>query len=370
MSGSMRARMAHTVTVAVLATSLLGVSLGVGGSAAVAATVSKPSAVLASATSSRVTIVVGSLRVDLTLFPIRQVIQVASPSTAKGRVFLYNPGSGRDGLLTYWVSGGTIRTSFREEHVNGRYRPFAMGGGIFWYAPGPAPDSRWTFASDGTHTTRAEDVDGDYIPVFWHSRQCCDSVHVDTGLIWYAPGTAKDWMWQFRSDGTHSSEPLAINGRYRPIAGWFILDGTYEAPDLLWYSQDGPEYVWSPGPTLTSHPNYKVGEIGPGARPVVGNYVPKDFGYPEVDTIFWYFPGDKAETYWTEGYLEMTAKSAGNIRGDYRPLRFGDHDVLMLGTGTTAELVHLTESGPSGSLHLTGLPPAAVGASSAILVTT
>ncbi|MFN8016551.1 MAG: hypothetical protein U0P45_00345 [Acidimicrobiales bacterium] len=357
-AGSIPRRAARLATAAALVlTGLVGAARPAG-----AQTVAKPSMLLVSPTSSKVTVLVGGMRADLTLFPVRQMVRFAvDPSSAKDHVFLYNPGSGRDGILTYWVSNGKIRTTFREEHVDGWYRPFTYGSGIFWYAPGTAPDSIWTFDANLDHTAAPEDVDGDYIPVFWHGRQCCDSVRVTRALIWYAPGTARDWMWVYDDQGGHSTRPMTINGRYRPIPGWFILDGIYETSDLLWYSQDGPEYVWSPQREPWEYASYKVGDIGPGARPVVGDYVPRDYGYPLVDTIWWYFPGDKPEAYWTEAYQKMDASPAGNVRGTYRPVRFGDHDVLMLGSGTTGELVHLTEQGPSGSFHLTGLPPAALG---------
>ena len=353
-----------------LAAALVVAVLGLVPGRAEAFYIPKPSAVLVSKTSSQVTVIVNGLRKDLKLQPTAQVIHFSAGSDPYvNYAFLYNPGAGKDGVLRYWVSGGKIQTSFKEFPVSGRYRPFAYGGGIFWYAPGAASDSIWKFNADATsYTSTPQDVRGDFTPVWWQSRMCCDSVKTTSALIWYDPGPQPDMMWIFDGKGGHTVKPLTINGTYRPLYGQFVLDGTYEASDVLWYSQDGPEYVWSPTSDVTEWASYKVGDIGPGARPVVGSYRTDPIGQ-DSSTVLWYRPGPQAETYWLGGpgtgpNHTMAASPAGQINGDYRPLAYGYHDVLLLGAGTTGQIAHFTDAGLTGTIKLTGLPANATGESS------
>lgn len=361
-----RRRAGRAALAAVLVLGVLGLVPG----RAEAFYVPRPSAVLVSKTSSQVTVIANGLRKDLTLQPTAQVIHISTGTDPYvNSAFLYNPGSGKDGLLKYWVSGGKIQTSFTEFPVSGRYRPFAYSGGIFWYAPGAQRDYIWTFNEAGTaYTSTLQDVRGDFTPVWWQSRMCCDSVNTTSALIWYGPGSKADMMWIFDSQGGHTVKNITINGTYRPLYGQFVLDGTYEASDILWYSQDGPEYVWSPTSDVTKWNTYKVGDIGPGARPVVGSYRKDPVGQ-DSSTVLWYFPGPKTETYWLGGFgtgphHTMAASSAGSINGDYRPLAYGQHDVLLLGGGTTGQIAHFTDQGMTGTIRLTGLPANATGESS------
>ena len=364
--GTRRSRVGRAALLALVVVAGLGLVPG----RAEAFYVQRPAAVLVSKTSSQVTILIQGLRTDIKLQPTAQVIHFSGSSDPYvNYAFLYNPGSGKDGVLKYWIEGNKIKTSFEEYPVSGRYRPFAYGGGIFWYAPGAAPDYIWKY-DDATEafTSTPETVGGDFVPVWWQSRMCCDSVDTQSALIWYDSGTAPDMMWIFDDDGGHTVKPITINGDFTPLYGQFVLDNTYETGDILWYSRTGPEYVWSPTHDVTTWRSYKVGDIGGGARPTVGSYH-ADPSAQDASTIFWYTPGPTPERYWLGGFgtgpnHTMASFPAGNINGDYRPMGYGSHDILLLGSGTTGQILHLTDRGPSGSITLTGLPKGASGQAS------
>ena len=336
---------------------------------------SAPAAVLVSKTSSQVTVIVGGLRKDLTLQPTAQVL-AGSFGLGQPGAFLYNPGSGKDGLLRFHVTNHKIVTSFMPMTVSGHYRPIVKDldqdgvSDIFWYGPGATKDSIWSFEADGTHTVVATpQVGGNATPVPVSGHINTDWMDYKVGILWYEPGRSHIELWNFTLQPSDDTQ-VPISGRYRPIVGEFVWDDLESGPDILWYSQTGPEYVWSFGHDPGQPRTTKVGDIGPGARPTEGAYgITSPYPYGGTtsgSTLFWYFPGSRTEQYWTPQLAHtppMKVTLAGSITGDYRPLEYGEDDILLLGPGTTAKILHLTATGPAGSITLTGLPKAAFGQS-------
>jgi hypothetical protein len=329
--------------------------------------------VLTSKTSSKVSVLAGSLRKDLTLQPTAQMIDVSVPAqhTGEDAVFLYNPGSGKDGLLRFWLSGGKIQTSFAPAPVSGRYRPFAVGAGILWYAPGPAADYKWTFATDGSHTSTPQRIDGDYDRRLTFSTRFIPEVTSSQPYtIWYGRGSKPDRLWFEKPDGTHTERAVSIGGDFMPTYGQFVLDDLYDTTDLLWYSNTGRSYVWSarpmggccPGSEL--YQSYDIGMVGsPGSQAVPVHFHPEDdAGYQEIDRIFTYRPGSAQETLTRidGGFgspLRKTTVSGAWINGVYRMQSYSRDDILLLDSSTNGQLVHLTSKGPAGTIKLNNLPP-------------
>ena len=156
---------------------------------------------------------------------------------------------------------------------------------IFWYAPGPAPESVWTsdgagaFSASptmpvvGTYTPIAGDFDGDGL----------------TDIFWYAPGPAADWLWTNLGDGVFSSSLMSVVGTYTPIAGDFDGDGL---TDIFWYAA-GPAADW----LWTSAGD---GVFSTSLMSVLGTYtpVPGHFDGDARTDILWYAPGPAADWLW------------------------------------------------------------------------
>ena len=130
--------------------------------------------------------------------------------------------------------------------VNGDYEPLIHECGslkILWYAAGPAADHLWTFIpSEGEtpeYTSAPTAINGVYDPIIGDfDGDSCDDI------VWYAPGSAADFIWWGGEDG-FTSEPLTINGTYEAVAGAF---STEYREGIFWYSPGtGAEYFWSTG---------------------------------------------------------------------------------------------------------------------------
>jgi FG-GAP-like repeat len=176
--------------------------------------------------------------------------------------------------------------------VNGRYDPVAGdfdGDGfdeILWYAPGTRQDFLWNFTSTTTVSSTPYTANGYYQPFAGDlTGDGADDV------VWYAPGTRQDYVWDYNPGGGYNSAARTINGTYVPVPGSF---GTNNTDDVLWYAP-GPagDYLWDYAPN--------------------GSYVSKAYpanGYYEAFTldafgegwrgsdIFWYAPGTAADYFW------------------------------------------------------------------------
>lgn len=189
-----------------------------------------------------------------------------------------------DDSLTGYLNDKPL-TSF-EFSANGSYQPLAgnfdcteTGGypGIFFYAPGRAPDFLWTelrFESDRFgHTSTPTSVSGVYQPFTgdFDSNGCSD-------IFWYAPGSGADYVWYSTPSGFESHR-VNVSGNYQPI----VLG---EGLAIYWWNPVGRDFFWLPeGMTFES--------ISTLAQFDGLYYRPFSMVNPELQTIsiVWYIPG-------------------------------------------------------------------------------
>jgi len=211
---------------------------------------------------------------------------------------------------------------------------------IFYYSPGTFPDYLTGYSGDGT-TSISQDllgtftVNATYTPLVGD----LDADGYDE-ILWYAPGTATDYLWNFTSTSTVSSVPYTANGTYaRPTVGDYTGDG---ADDVLWYAP-GPaqDYLWDyePGGGYVSTP-----------RTISGTYIPVSgsFGNDATDDVFWYSPGPAADYLWNyvPGTTSYTQQVYAVSATGYRPFAIdmwgdgpGNEDIFWYAPGPGADYV-------------------------------
>lgn len=199
--------------------------------------------------------------------------------------------------------------------VQGSYRPVVgLFGGvynspddIFWYQPGAAPDMIWDFLS-GCDSWECTDppayrilpqrVVGTYQPFVG-----AFSGYGASEIFWYAPGTAPDSIWSYRRDclggckTTRSIRSVTVNGTYRPVVGEFLED-PYDNDDIFWYSPSGgQESLWDYTTYLDTTPTITK----PSALQVANNtyrIAAGDLFSDGAADIVFYGPGSTRDSVW------------------------------------------------------------------------
>jgi hypothetical protein len=276
---------------------------------------------------------------------------------AREEVFVHRPGRAPDHLATFTdedASAGhpihAIETPFT---VNGSYVPVAADvdgddhDELLWYAPGSARDYLWDFTSDTAATSRPLTVNGDYTPVAGDfTGDGTDDV------FWYGRGTAPDFLWDYDATGAHSSSRQTVNGDYVPIAGSYGTDAT---DDIFFYNRvvAGPDNLWDFRAGTTGHVNR--------AFQVTGTYRPyaldlRGEGAGGGD-IFWYGPGAGPDSRWDFAGGRLASAVADPVSGRYDPVVSADlfadgaDDVLWVGDVTSggSRTVHLWDHDVQGT---------------------
>src|SRR5262245_6560553 len=120
-------------------------------------------------------------------------------------------------IQDYYVLSGNFAGDAREE--------------AFYYQPGTGEDDLVRFGIDGNGAlvtvVTSFTVNGTYDPIVGDF----DADPYDE-ILWYAPGTAADFFWNFTSFTNVSSTPYKANGLYEPVSGDFNGDGW---DDIVWY---------------------------------------------------------------------------------------------------------------------------------------
>ena len=237
-------------------------------------------------------------------------------------VFLYNPGSGADGVLSVSPNGSGFTYSKRAETISGTYTPVVgdFDGNaiddILWYAPGSGPDSIWLFKADGSHTTKSLTINGSYKPT-------AINVNGDgtTDVIWYAPGTGADSIWLFDTNANHTTKGITINGSYQLIPGHFsdVAEGSPQRR-LVFFNKAGADSIWT-FDTSANHTSAPLPNVEGNATPIVG-----EFNVTTRDSILFYKPGSGSER-----LISFNANGSVNdleppsVNGTYDPA-VGDFD--------------------------------------------
>lgn len=207
---------------------------------------------------------------------------------------------------------------------------------LFYYAPGSGPDFIAAFSVVGEEAfidvLGGVSVSGTYTPLVGDY----DADGFDE-ILWYAPGTASDYMWNFVNYSSVNVTQLSINGTYRrPTVGDFTGDGAH---DILWYNPGfGADYLWeyNPGGAFTS----KRSDVNGTYLPVSGS-----FGNDRTDDIFWYSPGTAADYLWDYAPGSTAVQSTGYaVNRTYRPFSLdiwrdgrGNEDILWYAPGLAAD---------------------------------
>jgi hypothetical protein len=255
-------------------------------------------------------------------FSVSQVIEGDFGGPNGTDLFLYNPGSGKDGVLSASPNGSSFNHSLRSETINGTYTPVVgdFDGNaiddILWYAPGTAPDSIWLFQGNGSHTTKSLTINGNYRPT---------AINVDgdgySDIVWYAPGSAADSIWVFGPSANHTTKSISISGNYQLIPGRFssVAEGSPQRR-LLFFNKAGADSIWT-FDYVGNHTSAPVPNIDGNFTPIVG-----EFTTPNLDAVLFYRPGTA-----TERFISFNANGSINqleaptVNGSYDP-EVGDYD--------------------------------------------
>lgn len=239
-------------------------------------------------------------------------------------VFFYRPGTAPE---TIFYGSGT-RTGFGVHQtssisVKGTYQPLVgdfdgdHDDDIFWYAPGPAPDSLWRFELGGAHTTVAKTVNGTYKPFVGDFVTNTSSGGDD--IFWYGPGSTADSIWRGNADGGFTSIPQSISGTYTPLIGAFTPDpatggSTDSTLDVFWYAPgSAPDSLWR---------GDGAGHFSPKAYSVNGTYQPFAgfFDGYGVQDIFWYSPSGNDSVWLADPDTKAFSPQATSIGSGYTPI--------------------------------------------------
>ena len=247
--------------------------------------------------------------------------------------FFYGAGSNPDAI---WFAKdandgptATDRFTVQSISVSGSYKPFVgdfdgdWTDDIFWYAPGPGPDSIWYF-DGGTPTGVATNVNGSYQPVVADFDQADQGATGD--IFWYNQSGGES-MWSGRSNRTFQTRTFAsaapngsqvLVGNFTADSALTDLGSEYFYPDLFFYTPGtGADALWSSTGTGTFNVASKV--VNGDYKPVVGTF---DTGTPAweggLTDIFWYAPGLGYDTVWMNTGSGFTSTQL-QVKGTYKP---------------------------------------------------
>lgn len=279
-----------------------------------------------------------------TLTPLDGGSPTSSPTPLAAPFYVVDRGATEERHWLHEDTGYSIDISgSRQVGKNDRPRSNQAGSGITWTSGSglcdlttghgaclPAPPAGVSLAVSpigGTFRPIALDAQGDG----------------KGDILWYAPGSGQDYLWNGTGSGGFSSVQITSNGTYDDVLP-LDVDGDGD-DDVLWYNRTtGVRYLWvAEGlrgfravrlPTTT------------GLRPTV-----VDTDGNGQEELFWYGPGSLPDSLWRwtgsafapraqsvgGGYLGIPGDFDGDRRTDliwYAPGAAPDHLWLSTGFGT------------------------------------
>jgi hypothetical protein len=120
---------------------------------------------------------------------------------------------------------------------------------VFFYVPGTGADAIWAFNGNGTMTSIARTVNGNYVPVVGNFDKGTSAAFGGlTDVFWYAPGTAADSVWINTTASTTApitfrSVAEAVNASgYKP----FVIPSVLGPDTIGWNNPTGADFFWHP----------------------------------------------------------------------------------------------------------------------------
>lgn len=336
------------------------------------ASIAEDAIFFASPNSNEVVVLAGGKRTSVTAYPTARVLAGHFTSDAGAQAFLYNPGSGPDGLLDVTRNGDGLKTQLTSMPVGGWFQPFVADldrngrDDIFWYAPGTARDYVWFFEEDGSVSSVPMTVDAAAQPL----PVLIDGINAEPdrqGILWYGAGARPDSWWMF-TGRSPVAKRVSIAGTYRAVVGNFHTTSYgHSKEQVLFYDPTGGRSaLW------TFHRGDGEHRSDPFASPG-GSYLPvvTKAGMHAGDYVFWYGPGANPEkiSFWNPKLTHSAMTTP--INGTYRVLRdvqgrSGAEEVILMDNSTRARTMQLApEHDPVlGTVtDINGLPRAPRGAS-------
>jgi hypothetical protein len=267
--------------------------------------------------------------------------------------FLYTPGAGPDELHTITKASGQPRFNLVGSFsVDGTYTPLVgdFDGDnfdeIIWYAAGSAPDYVWNFTSYGSVDSRTISVNGVY------ARPTVGDYTGDGAddILWYNPGFGADFFWEFNPGGDSTSRRLDSNGDYLPVSGSIGNDPT---DDIFWYAPGvAADWLWDFTPGSTALEGIRQTVNGTAYRPFSIDTFADGRGNED---LFWYAPGPAEDFQWDFFFgmrFDFALPRQGAVNGHYLTAvgdYFGDGSEDVVFHGTTDVVLReneRTERGP------------------------
>ena len=176
---------------------------------------------------------------------------------------------------------------------------------VLWYAPGTAPDVMWDFDQGGRYTSTGRTISGTYQPV-----TASFGNDVTDDILWYAPGTQPDPMWDHVPGSTgYTQQVYDVRGTYSPFTVDLYADGP-GGEDIFWYAPGaGGDSVW----------DFHGGQRRSFPDPQSGYYVPAagDFFVDGPEEILW--DNDAESVLWDHHPGSASPERTGWIWAKTRP---------------------------------------------------